>query len=118
MREIASHRVNPANDVLTVTAEDEPGNGGANHVYLIRGYSGEPCMIKFQDGPILEAGINGITHEALLAIVIDRLQSFQRGPFSCRENAIALTHLETAKLWLFSRTLERMTRGVERTSKK
>ena len=37
------------------------------------------------------------------------------GKFACRENAIALTKLEEAQLWLFSRTLARMQRGVEGT---
>jgi len=31
------------------------------------------CGIAFQNGPIKEFGVNGITQEALLAIVIDRL---------------------------------------------
>lgn len=50
------------------------------------------------------------------AIVIDRLRSFQSGPFSCRENALALTKCEEAMQWLHSRTLERMRRGVEGTN--
>jgi hypothetical protein len=57
--------------------------------------------------------LEGVTQEALLAIVMDRLQSFQRGPFACRENALALTKIEEAQHWLFSRTLARMQRGVE-----
>lgn len=72
----------------------------------------------FQNGPIMEAGFNGVTHEVLLAIVIDRLRSFQAGPYSCKENSVALTHIETGLLWLQSRTLERMRRGVEGTHAK
>lgn len=37
---------------------------------------------------IAEVGTNGITHEALLAVLIDRLQSFQRGEYSCCDLAI------------------------------
>ena len=129
MREIRSHIVNPANDTLKIVATDEPGFGGANHFYRVSGFSTannpselEQSMqsvdILFQNGSIAEKGVNGITQEVLLAILIDRLQSFQKGPYACRENAIALTHLETAKLWLFSRTLERMQRGVEGTHSK
>jgi hypothetical protein len=33
----------------------------------------------FQNGPIAEVGVNGVTHEVLLAIVADRLRSFQKG---------------------------------------
>jgi hypothetical protein len=79
---------------------------------------GNTCFIGFQNGPIKEFGVNGITQEALLAIVIDRLRSFQTGPFSCRENAIALTHIEEALMWLQRRTVARIKRGVEGTIQK
>ncbi len=122
MRELTDHKVNPANDVLTVQAVDEPGSGGANHRYMLTGYSskhgnGGATLIEFQDGPINEAGVNGLTHEVLLSIVADRLRSFQQGPFASRYNALALTHIEDAQNWLNRRTLERMRRGVEGTHK-
>ncbi|KVR99176.1 hypothetical protein WK29_30460 [Burkholderia vietnamiensis] len=69
----------------------------------------------FQNGPIAEAGVNGITQEVLLAIVADRLRSFQAGPYACRENALALTKIEEAQHWLQQRTIARMRRGVEGT---
>ena len=62
--------------------------------------------------------MNGITHEALLAVVADRLRSFQKGPYSCKANECALTHIEEAQHWLQQRTLERMRRGVEGTHEK
>jgi hypothetical protein len=74
---------------------------------------GHTCFIGFQNGPIKEFGLNGITQEALLAIVIDRLRSFQAGPFSSRYNAIALTKTEEALMWLQRRTVDRIRRGVE-----
>lgn len=118
MREITSHKVNPANDKLAITVTDEPGAGEANHEYAVTGFdAGGTHHVRFQNGPIAEHGVNGITQEVLLAIVIDRLQSFQAGPFACRENALALTKLEEAQHWLFSRTLARMQRGVEGTHK-
>lgn len=116
MRTLTEHKINPANDRLTITVCDEPGAGGAYHEYEISG-APDPVLIKFQKGPINEAGINGVTQEVLLAIVADRLRSFQSGPFSCRENALALTKIEEAMHWLHSRTLSRMQRGVEGTSK-
>jgi len=117
MREIISHRVNPANDKISIHVIDEPGAGGANHEYDVLIPNRDNMRISFQNGPIAENGVNGITQEVLLAIVIDRLESFQKGSFTCRENAMALTKLEEAKLWLFRRTMERMTRGVEGTNK-
>lgn len=102
---------------------DEPGPGGACHDYNLtlersKGAYEDFCDIRFQKGPVKEAGINGVSDEALLAITIDRLRSFQAGPLSCRENAVALTHLETALLWLQKRTRDRMARGVEGTNQK
>lgn len=131
MRELNDHKVNPANDTLTVSVLDEPGSGGACHLYKITGFNsqtnesdpwtaahGQPAVysyVLFQNGPIAEAGVNGVTHEALLAIVADRLRSFQKGPYSCKANACALTHIEEAMHWLQQRTIERMRRGVEGT---
>jgi hypothetical protein len=71
----------------------------------------------FQNGPIPEKGVNGLTQEVLLEICADRLRSFQAGPYACRENALALTKIEEAQMWLQSRTLKRMQRGVEGTHK-
>ena len=95
-RTIDDHKVNPANDTLTVTVIDEPGAGGANHAYDIEGGAAVPTHIRFQNGPINADGngVNGVTHEVLLAIVADRLRSFQKGPYSCKANACALTHIE------------------------
>ena len=120
MRTIEDHKVNPANDKLTLQVLDEPGGGGACHVYQMSGYHEKTVdetavVIRFQNGPINEVGVNGLTHEVLLSIVADRLRSFQAGPFSCKENACALTKIEEAQHWLQSRTLARMRRGVEGT---
>lgn len=123
MRTIEDHKVNPANDRLSITVTDEPGAGGANHIYEVTGFdpgvnlvAGEGrIVINFQNGPINEHGVNGLTQEVLLAIVIDRLRSFQAGKFACRENALALTKIEEGMQWLLSRTRARMARGVEGT---
>ena len=130
MRELTGHVVNPANDKLKILVVDAPGSGGANHVYAISGmdlsknpsvqqemgdYPDDSAVIMFQNGPINEVGVNGITQEVLLEIVADRLRSFQAGPFACRENALALTKIEEAQHWLQQRTLARTRRGVEGT---
>ena len=118
MRTLNGHQVNPANDTLVLTVTDEPGAGGANHEYTISGIPNQTAtVIQFQNGPIAVDGngVNGLTHEVLLEIVADRLRSFQKGPYSCKANACALTHIEEAQHWLQQRTLERMRRGVEGT---
>ena len=106
----------------TVLALDEKGAGGANHEYAVIKSnvveSEELTHIHFQNGAIKENGVNGCQNEDLIAIVIDRLQGFQSGEFSCRENALAITKLEEALLWLRKRTMDREDRGVEGTSVK
>ena len=116
MRTVDYHKINPTNDLLDIVVADAPGHGGASHEYhAVHGGPEIPSLaiIKFQNGPIGEYGVNGVTQEILLAIVIDRLRSFQAGPFSSRENALALTKCEEALHWLQQRTLDRMRRGVE-----
>jgi len=127
MRALTSHRVNGLNEQIDIFAVDEPGQGNACHHYQIEPVErhGEepdnvikvnPCDIRFQNGPIAEAGVNGISNESLLAVVEDRLLGFQSGPFACRENAIALTKIQEAMRWLHKRTRDRMARGVEGTN--
>lgn len=121
-RELTDHRVNSLNESIRIQVLDGPGAGGACSRYLITGVQGPldhhpiPTVeIKFQDGALNEVGANGLTNEALLAILVDRLRGFQSGKFACRENALALTHLEDAGHWLAHRTAMRLRRGVEGT---
>lgn len=117
MRYLDEHKVNPANDTLKITVLDEPGHGGACHEYKVSHPDMGHLVISFQNGPINTEGngVNGLTQEVLLAIVADRLRGFQSGPYACKANACALTHIEEAQHWLQQRTLERMRRGVEGT---
>lgn len=126
-RVLTSHKVNGLNEDLHVEVHDEPGQGNACHHYTIAyclnpgtpdGGTSLMTTIRFQDGPVQEFGINGISNESLLAIVEDRLLGFQSGPFACRENAVALTKLQECLMWLQKRTRDRMTRGVEGTNQK
>lgn len=110
----------------TVVAIGESGNGGANHVYQIAKTEEDPewpCAvvgnILFQQGPRNEEGsISGVLDTDLLEIVRDRLCAFQKGEFATRENAIALTHIEEALLWMNKRVEDRAARGVLGTTKK
>jgi hypothetical protein len=119
MRKLTDHIVNgdSVNSQLDVFVLDEPGAGGAQHLYDIQHFSSYHSLgqLRFQNGPIKEHGVNGVTHEALLAILIDRLRGFQRGPFACDENAVALINLENALSMLQSRTKQRIIRNVEGT---
>jgi hypothetical protein len=118
MREIFDHAVNAANEAIKIQVTDEPGAGGANHVYEVRWPDGRGVTISFQNGPIAEKGVNGLTQEVLLAIVIDRLRSFQAGPFACEENHRVLSCCEDALTMLKIRTSRRLKAGVEGTHEK
>ena len=121
MRELTSHKVNGLNEVLRVEAIDEPVLGGASHSYRVTPTVGNATglLVEFQNGPLKETRIpNGISIEALLAIIEDRLVGFQSGQFACRENAVALTKIQEAMMWLQKRTMDRMKRGVEGTLQK
>lgn len=128
MREITTHIVegDSANHQLKIEVVDEPGSGGASHAYNIAGFNTETNpsvkgnqyygeLIVFQNGTIKENGVNGVTQEALLAIVIDRLESFQKGPFACSDNEEALEWARKCLSVLQRRTRARIARGVEGT---
>lgn len=125
IRELTSHKVNPANDKLIVRSTDNPGPGGAHHSYVItiphdteRDFGPVRYSLDFQNGAIEEVGVNGVTHEALLSILIDRLECFQNGPYKSPYNDRALAGLLAAQQALKERTEERMARGVEGTMQK
>lgn len=126
MRTLTDHKLNGLNDALEIQVLDEPGQGGACHRYKITYAPDAPVggvdfvdtEIQFQNGPIQDFGVNGVSGEALMAIQIDRLRSFQAGPCACRENALALTALEESLMWLQKRTRDRLARGVEGTPQK
>lgn len=116
MRKLTQHIVegDSANHQLEIEVLDEPGSGGANHAYCIKNnLETSLTNIGFQNGPIKEAGINGITNEALLAILIDRMEGFKSGPYASVDNSVALNSMKCALGALQNRTRERIARGVE-----
>ena len=114
-----SLQTNP-NDHTQIGVLDEPGAGGACHRYVVvrkRELKSQPqeplTQVTFQEGPIKESGVNGCQQEDLLAIVVDRLEHFQKGPFPCEQNERALTLVRNALNVLQACTRERQQRGVE-----
>lgn len=61
-------------------------------------------ILAFQHGDPATIGVNGITMEALLAVLADRLQCIQGGPWACAENATALGCILAASDALQSRS--------------
>lgn len=123
MRELTDHIVSGDQAVqLKIEVMDEPGAGGANHDYRISWKDKDGVEIEqnvtFQNGPIKEVGINGVTSEAHIAITMDRLRRFQEGLYACNDNAEALRHFTAGLACLQRRTLARIARGVEGTHEK
>ncbi len=124
VRHIHSHRSNGCNWNLDVITPDDVGPGGAPTSYQIVNVSEQNTSpdgdrvevdIRFQNGPPAQVGTNGVTQESLTAVLIDRLEGFQRGPYACDENAEALGHYRRALAALKRRTEVRTIRGVEGT---
>lgn len=103
-------------DIIETHNTDEKGNptGGTT--------TSTGLDIRWQDGALVVDGKqvdpNGAFLQTVLSACIGRLQYYQAGKFACRDNAVALTHLETAQLWLGKREAERAERGVLGTHEK
>ena len=132
----------------TVFAVDEKGNGNANHKYYVildscilkdtTAYDSKGNVIfsnanldlntlveknveviKFQDGARnTNNAIKGVLDTDLLEIVRDRLIGFQSGAFASKYNEEALYHVEKALEFMNERVMERVSRGVQGTHNK
>ena len=75
--------------------------------------------IVWQDGPLGTGDDrqepNGAFVETVIAIAVERLEFYNEGQFRCRENSLAITHLQEALHWLNHRTARRTVAGVEGT---
>lgn len=76
------------------------------------GAQSEQATIQFQHGPVLENGVNGVQNEQVLELLAMRLRALN-ARFPCRENSLAITKIEEARLWLEERTRVRVDQGVE-----
>jgi len=70
-------------------------------------------FIKFQNGTILEDGVNGVTEASLMKILIDRYENFQSGKFPSTENELILKNLYEILTSINHRTRDRLNRNVE-----
>lgn len=92
---------------------DESGNPSGGNTL------GTGLFIRWQHGPLSVDGErlepNGAFVEGVIQAALGRLEFYQASKFRCRENALAITKLEEALLWLGKRTDDREARGVEGT---
>jgi len=91
--------------------QDDDGNPTGGQV------RGDGLRIDWQDGPLGRGKDRKAPNGAFVETVIDacrqRIQFYQDSKFKCRENALAITKLEEALMWLNKRTTDREKRGVE-----
>jgi hypothetical protein len=95
------------NDLKIANYTDADGNPAGGFV------GGPGLQVAWQNGTMKQHGVNGSLVEDLLEAVRARLQFYQDSKFACRENALALTHVEEALHWMDHRTADRGVRGVE-----
>lgn len=104
---------NAPTNVAAIDARD-PNAGNASHTYGIQ-YGGPKDVVKvqFQHGACgLADSTPGIFDDDLLAIVQDRMEGFQSGPFACAENQACLEAVRAAREALGSRVARRIAQGV------
>jgi len=99
---------------LVTSATDPPGQGNACHQYQVSNGEGEVLVhVSFQNGPVGEGGVNGVQHAQLLAILEDRLRSFQLGAYASPLNERALGGVQDAISADEERTARRSLAGAE-----
>lgn len=100
--------------VYVETKEDEGVEDGHHYEYGHIEESNYAVLgsLDFQDGPVPVAGVNGLTNEAALAILIHRTEVLN-AKFHSEENDRALFHMKCALDAFDARTARRVARGVE-----
>lgn len=106
-------RIQRSNRLNRVYALDEPGPGGARHVYRVERDGVPLAEIHFQRGPRKDPNaVPGVTEADFYDILNDRLTAFQSGDFKCQANVDALNHTVAAASALAERARDRAERGV------
>jgi len=106
-RKITTHKCDAVNEKISLSCPDD---GPIRNVYLVSvpssvrldgGY--DHYRLKFVGGD----WPTGLTNEVLLAIVLDRLEGFQKGDHPCEENDHAKDSVIDALIWLQRRHARR-----------
>jgi hypothetical protein len=112
---------------LSIVASGANETTGAHHRYDIANFdaSTNPAYrdsdtanlltILFQQGPVPDVGINGVTPEAVLVCLLHLFEGYQTSKFACPENEEAIKGFQASLDAIRSRTASRIERGVEGT---
>lgn len=116
VRQLGGENITTDNTKVMCNEIHEKYNAPHDYMVLTTDETTALSHIHFQEGPVEEYGLNGIFHEDLIAIVIDRLENFQNSNYKCDENQKAICLLQDTLEVLRSRTNKRIDRGVQGTS--
>lgn len=101
------HNLNTKEDIMKVREkgyEYEVKNLTTDHHQTVR-FVKEPSTDNFEPGT---------TNEEILDMLIHRM-NYLNAKLPCRENSIAITKLQEARMWLKERAMDRNLRGVKHT---
>ena len=104
-------RVYQDHNGVIVEADEEPEFLG-NRYYVDKPTGANVLLLDFQNGSPITNGINGVTNEQMLAILIHRVRHLD-SKFASDDNKEAIEHMLNALTVLERRTNERIRRGVE-----
>ena len=83
-----------------------------NDVDASRKFTNIACIRFQQNGTIPDNGVNGVTNEAMLSVLIHRTKILNE-KLPCDENEAAITLMEEALFLFEERTQKRKEKGVE-----
>lgn len=123
--ELEDHIV-PGFDKYVVVKQVRPTDGQAGREkaadfyllegFLTQGFGGSKpqrgLLVQFQDGPIKEVGLTGVTIESLLAVCGHRLRNINVDGLVCDENDQAIQLIDAALEQLKARTFRRLKEGT------
>jgi hypothetical protein len=111
MRVLPSHHWhgNPTYPVPTVIAPRTPTEVAPPFYNVLLAHpveDGVTCIrLPMHQGPELKEAHKGLTMEVLIGLCLDRLTTFQLGPYACEENAAACANLQDALTHLAKRRM-------------
>jgi len=117
-RFLNGHRVNRVNKQITIEVGASPA--AVPHHYELRYDGGREdgtlcqCTIDFHTATLWKGELTGITNEALLTILIDRFEQSQGSLQYSPDNDVVLQHLQSARLWIYKRALDRDSKGGQK----
>lgn len=82
------------------------------HNFIYVRHDVNSISFTIQNGPIKEAGVNGCQVDEIINAAKIILEGLNKN-FPCRENAVAITKLDEAMMWLDKRKKDRIARDVE-----